>query len=101
MTERVSVDRLPPTIDLLTAAQLLGIGRAAAYRLVRDGCWPTPVIKVGRLFRVRTALLLTASGWPPCRGPRPRSDLQILRMSLDAVWCPLVSRTPHGQTIKA
>jgi excisionase family DNA binding protein len=62
MTERVSIDRLPPTIDLLTAAQLLGIGRTAAYRLVHDGCWPTPVIKVGRLIRVPTAPLLAAIG---------------------------------------
>ena len=62
MTERVSIDRLPPTIDLLTAAQLLGIGRTAAYRLVREGCWPTPVIKVGRLIRVPTAPLLAAIG---------------------------------------
>jgi len=28
--ERVSVESLPPTVDLLTAAELLGIGRTAA-----------------------------------------------------------------------
>lgn len=62
MTERISIEALPPTIDLLTAARLLGIGRTAAYRLVREGRWPTPVIRAGRLIRVPTAPLLAAIG---------------------------------------
>jgi excisionase family DNA binding protein len=62
MTERVNVDDLPPTIDLLTAAGLLGVGRTAAYRLVREGRWPTPVVRAGRLIRVPTAPLLAAIG---------------------------------------
>lgn len=62
MTERVCVEDLPPTIDLLTAAELLGIGRTAAYRLVREGLWPTPLVRAGRLIRVPTLPLLTAIG---------------------------------------
>jgi predicted DNA-binding transcriptional regulator AlpA len=62
MTERVTVEDLPPTIDLLTAAGLLGVGRTAAYRLVREGRWPTPVLRAGRLIRVPTAPLLAAIG---------------------------------------
>jgi excisionase family DNA binding protein len=62
MTERVIVEDLPPTIDLLTAAGLLGVGRTAAYRLVREGRWPTPVVRAGRLIRVPTAPLLAAIG---------------------------------------
>ena len=62
MIDRVSVENLPPTIDLLTAAGLLGIGRTAAYRLVREGRWPTPVVRAGRLIRVPTRPLLTAIG---------------------------------------
>jgi excisionase family DNA binding protein len=44
-------------IDLLEAARILGIGRTLAYRLVRDGRWPTPVIRVGRLIKVPVAPL--------------------------------------------
>jgi predicted DNA-binding transcriptional regulator AlpA len=53
---------LPPTVDLRTAAQILGIGRTAAYALVRAGHWPTPVIRAGRLIRVPTAPLLHLIG---------------------------------------
>ncbi len=48
---------LPPVIDLPTAADALGIGRSAAYELVRIGQWPTPVIRLGRLIRIPTASL--------------------------------------------
>lgn len=47
----------PGVIDLLEAARILGIGRTLAYRLVRDGLWPTPVIRVGRLIKVPVAPL--------------------------------------------
>ncbi len=49
---------LPPTVDLVTAARILGVGRTAAYALVRAGRWPTPVLRAGRLIRVPTAPLL-------------------------------------------
>jgi len=42
----------PAVIDLLEAAAMLGIGRTLAYRLVREGSWPTPVIHVGRLIKI-------------------------------------------------
>jgi excisionase family DNA binding protein len=44
-------------IDLLEAARMLGIGRTLAYRLVREGRWPTPVIRIGRLIKVPVAPL--------------------------------------------
>jgi excisionase family DNA binding protein len=44
-------------IDLLEAARILGIGRTLAYRLVREGRWPTPVIRIGRLIKVPVAPL--------------------------------------------
>jgi hypothetical protein len=37
-TADIDLETLPPTIDLITAARLLGIGRTAAYELVRDDC---------------------------------------------------------------
>ena len=39
-------------IDLPQAAAILGIGRTLAYRLVREGNWPTPIIRMGRLIKV-------------------------------------------------
>ncbi len=49
---------LPAVIDVPTAARVLGIGRTAAYRLVKQGAWPTPLIRVGGTVRVPTAPLL-------------------------------------------
>ena len=48
---------LPAVIDLVSAAGLLGLGRTTAYKLVRTGQWPTPVIRIGRLIKVPTAPL--------------------------------------------
>lgn len=48
---------LPPVIDLLEAAALLGLGRTTAYTLVRLGTWPTPIIRIGRLIKVPTSPL--------------------------------------------
>jgi predicted DNA-binding transcriptional regulator AlpA len=53
---------LPPVIDLPTAADALGIGRSAAYELVRMGQWPTPVVRLGRLIRVPTEFLFELLG---------------------------------------
>ena len=57
-----SVDRLPPVVDLPTAAAILGIGRTLAYQLVRTGQWPTPVLRIGRLIKVPTGPLLDLLG---------------------------------------
>jgi excisionase family DNA binding protein len=51
----IDLESLPPTIDLPTAARLLGIGRTAAYELVRNGRWPTPIVRPGRKIRVPSA----------------------------------------------
>jgi hypothetical protein len=66
---RASLDRLPPSVDLMTAAGLLGIGRTCAYGLIRRDEWPTPVIRVGRCIRIPTAPLIellrgTDGGFP-------------------------------------
>lgn len=67
---------LPPVIDLMHAAGLLGLGRTTAYKLVRTGQWPTPVIRIGRLIKVPTAPLRdllscstpSTSPWSPANG---------------------------------
>ncbi len=54
--------RLPPVVDLPTAAKLFGLGRTLAYNLARDDDFPCPVRRYGRLYRVRTTDLLHALG---------------------------------------
>jgi excisionase family DNA binding protein len=49
---------LPAVLDLAHAAALLGVGRTTAYRLVHDGQWPTPVLRLGRLIKIPTQPLL-------------------------------------------
>ncbi|WP_369055104.1 DNA-binding protein [Kineococcus terrestris] len=53
---------LPPVVDVPTAAAVLGIGRTAAYELIRTDSWPTPVVRLGKLIRVPTAPLLALVG---------------------------------------
>jgi excisionase family DNA binding protein len=48
----------PGVMDLPDAAKMLGIGRTFAYQLVREGKWPTPVLRVGRLIKIPTRPLL-------------------------------------------
>jgi excisionase family DNA binding protein len=49
--------QLPVVVDLVTAAAVLGVGRTTAYEMVRTGCWPTPVLRLGNRIRVPTAAL--------------------------------------------
>lgn len=53
---------LPTVIDVPTAAAILGVGRTAAYELIRTNRWPTPVLHVGKLIRIPTAPLLRLVG---------------------------------------
>ena len=57
---RAELLALPATVDLLTAAHALGIGRTTAYQLARAGQFPTPVLRLGARYRVVTSGLLTA-----------------------------------------
>jgi predicted DNA-binding transcriptional regulator AlpA len=45
-----------------TAAAILGIGRTAAYKLIRLGNWPTPILRLGKLIRVPSAPLFDLVG---------------------------------------
>lgn len=49
---------IPIVVDVPTAAAILGIGRTAAYELIRLGKWPTPVLRLGKLIRIPSAPLL-------------------------------------------
>lgn len=70
----LTLTNLPPAIDLMTAAALLGIGRTAAYQLVRAGKWPTPVVRLGKLIKIPTAPLLELLGLPPAEAPSAQSQ---------------------------
>jgi predicted DNA-binding transcriptional regulator AlpA len=37
---------------------VLGIGRSAAYDLIRTEKWPTPTVRLGKLIRIPTSALL-------------------------------------------
>lgn len=53
---------MPPTVDLMTAAQALGLGRTKAYELAKRGEFPCRVIRVGDTYRIPTAGLLRLLG---------------------------------------
>lgn len=61
MTE-AQVRELPILLTVPLAGRVLGIGRTVAYRLVRTGQWPTPVVRVGQQYRIPRAPLLALVG---------------------------------------
>lgn len=62
-----------PTVDLLTAGRMLGIGRSATYRARKSGEIPT--VKVGRQFRVPSAPLKQMLGLVPLAGSTEASAI--------------------------
>lgn len=60
-TKRLTLEEiraLPPVVDVATAAAVLGVGRNAAYELIKCDQWPTPILRLGRLIRIPSAPLL-------------------------------------------
>ena len=66
--------RATATVDLLTAASALGLGRTKAYALARTGEFPCRVIRIGETYRVPTAGLLELLGLA-AEEPRPLAPL--------------------------
>jgi excisionase family DNA binding protein len=66
--------QLPPTLDLLTAAAWLGIGRTTAYRLAEHSHFPVPVIRVGRRYRIPSAPLIALLAIAPNTADDPAAD---------------------------
>ena len=48
--------------DLVTAGEILGIGRTVAHQLAKRGEFPVPVLRVGRKYVVPVAPLLEILG---------------------------------------
>lgn len=62
---RTELLALPVTVDLVTAARALGLGRTKAYELARAGAFPCRVLRVGRTYSVPAADLLGLLGVTP------------------------------------
>jgi predicted DNA-binding transcriptional regulator AlpA len=56
---------LPPTVDVETAAEILGIGRTLAYQLAKTNQFPCRLLRLGRRYRVPTAELIRLLDSPP------------------------------------
>jgi hypothetical protein len=54
--------RATATVDLMTAAAALSLGRTKAYELARLGRFPCRVIRIGEVYRVPTPGLLELLG---------------------------------------
>ena len=65
------------TISLPEAANRLGISRGTAYTLYREGKFPAPVLRIGRLLRVpeRPFRRLLEEGTVEARGGGAESPL--------------------------
>ena len=73
MTTPITVTQLrnlPATVDLMTAARVLGLGRTKAYELAKHDRFPCRVIRIGDLYRIPTAGLLELLGSPGRAGHR-------------------------------
>jgi hypothetical protein len=53
---------LPVLLSVPHAGRILGVGRTAAYQLVRRGDWPTPIVRVGAKIWVPRVPLLELVG---------------------------------------
>ncbi len=57
--------RATASVDLMTAARALGLGRTKAYDLARHKQFPCRVIRIGDTYRIPTAGLLELLGLTP------------------------------------
>ena len=76
--------RATATVDLMTAARALGLGRTKAYELAKHDRFPCRVIRIGDVYRIPTPGLLELLGvtaeeprFVPATAPhrRPGADL--------------------------
>ena len=70
--------RATATVDLMTAAAALGLGRTKAYELARLGRFPCRVIRIGEVYRIPTPGLLELLG---VAAEEPRSSTVLSRRS--------------------
>ncbi|GAA1463104.1 hypothetical protein GCM10009603_34530 [Nocardiopsis exhalans] len=56
------VGQLPVVLNPVEAGRMLGLGRTTTYRLLRQGSFPVPVLRVGRSWRIPTMGILAHLG---------------------------------------
>jgi hypothetical protein len=56
------IRQLGATTDLVTAGQILGIGRTKSYSLARRNAFPVPVLRTGHRYTVPVRHILTLLG---------------------------------------
>jgi hypothetical protein len=86
VTDSLSLDlsSLGPTLDIPTAARLLGCGRSLAYELAKRDQFPCRVLRLGRRYVVPTVDLLRALGLPtdlPDTDPPPAAPRSAARQA--------------------
>ena len=74
----ISELRITATVDLMTAARALGLGRTKAYELARREVFPCRVIRIGDTYRIPTAGLLELLG---VTAEEPRSPMPVARLA--------------------
>ena len=67
----ISQLRSSATVDLMTAARALGLGRTKAYELARRDEFPCRVIRIGDNYRIPTPGLLELLGVSAEQRPGP------------------------------
>lgn len=95
---------LPAMVNVFTAARALGIGRTTAYALVRTGCFPCRVIKIGNSWRVPSVGLRGLLGLDETPAKTPvHPDGSTLRagLALDGGSERGSTRPPADSTIRA
>lgn len=63
-TTLAELSGLPPTLTPVQAGALLGLGRSATYRLLREGAFPVPPLPVPGRRKIATAAVLELLGIP-------------------------------------
>ncbi|MEU3214295.1 helix-turn-helix domain-containing protein [Nocardiopsis alba] len=58
------VGQLPVVLGPVEAGRMLGLGRTTTYRLLRQGAFPVPALRVGWSWRIPTAGILAHLGLP-------------------------------------
>ncbi|KQO49973.1 helix-turn-helix domain-containing protein [Methylobacterium sp. Leaf85] len=67
MSDDLKMVLTQPTVDVVLAGRVLGIGKNAAYRAAKDGT--LPAFKVGGGYRVPTSKLREMLGLEPAQPP--------------------------------
>lgn len=64
-------EKLEPLGPVLTASQVMGIGRNQTYRMIKDGTYPVPVHMINGRFKVSKYDVLRYLGVPGHRDDAP------------------------------